>query len=114
MIGIGVDAQSKLVSAMASYYNARTQAKEAIAKVAQFNTSSALEASVKNQGADLGLLDTKIKALLSEAQAIAQMATALFNNINASAGVSSSSNNSVQYQAQTQEISGTPAWPGWA
>lgn len=114
VVGIGVDAQSKLVSAMAAYYNARTQAKETIAKVAQFNTSSALEAAIKNQSADLGLLDTKIKALLSEAQAIAQMATALFNNINASAGVSSAAHNSVSYQASTDEMSGTPGWPGWA
>ena len=114
VIGIGYDAQSKLISAASAFYNARTQAKETIAKVAQYNNSTALEAAVKNQAADLSLIEDKMKALLAEAQALAQMATALLNNIHVSAGLSEGVSNSVQYQAQTDEVSGTPGWPGWA
>lgn len=113
VIGIGYDAQSKLISAASAFYNARTQAKETIAKVAQYNNSTALEAAVKNQAADLSLIEDKMKALLAEAQSLAQMATALLNNVHASAGISQSTGNSVTYSA-SGEASGTPAWPGWA
>ncbi len=81
--GIGYDAQSKLISAVSSYYNARTEAQKAIKSAAQFDAKQTQEAAEKNQVADLTLLEDKIKALMAETQALAQMATSLFNNVHA-------------------------------
>ena len=97
LVGIGYDAQSKLISAAADFYRADAGAKEVVAKVAQFNTSTALEADVKNQMSNLTLIEDKLKALLAEAQALAQMSTSLFNNVHVSAGVSGGRNVSVGY-----------------
>lgn len=84
---IGYDAQSKLISSVSSFYGARTEATKVMSAVAQYNNSTSLDASAKNQMADLSLIEDKLKALLAEAQSIAQMATALFNNINVSAAL---------------------------
>lgn len=90
LVGIGYDAQSKLISAASQFYNSRIAAAEASAKVSQFNVGTALQAAEKNQAAELTLIGDRIKALLTECQALAQMATALFNNIHAQASVSAS------------------------
>ena len=45
LVGIGYDIQTKLISAAAAFYNADANAKDVIAKVSEFNVSSALEAS---------------------------------------------------------------------
>ena len=87
LTNIGYDAQSKLISSVSAYYNARTQANEVMSKVAQYNNSTALEAAVKNQASDLTLIEDKLKALLAEAQYIAQVSTALFNNLNVQASL---------------------------
>ena len=100
LVGVGYDAQSKLISAAADFYRADASAKEVVAKVAQFNTSTALEADVKNQMSNLTLIEDKLKALLAEAQALAQMSTSLFNNVHVSAGVSGGRNVSVNYGYQ--------------
>lgn len=88
VVGLGYDAQSKLISSAASFYNARTQAAETVSKVSQYNNSIALEAAGKNQAASLNMIDSRVKALLSEAQAISQMTTSLFNNLHASVSLS--------------------------
>jgi hypothetical protein len=85
LTNIGYDAQSKLISSVSAYYNARTQAQEVMSKVAQYNNSATLQAAEKNQMSDLTLIEDKLKAMLAEAQAIAQMTTALFNNIHVGA-----------------------------
>lgn len=85
LTNIGYDAQSKLISSVSSYYNARTQAQEVMSKVAQYNNSTQLQAAEKNQMSDLTLIEDKLKAMLAEAQSIAQMTTALFNNIHVGA-----------------------------
>ena len=156
LVGIGYDAQSKLISSASQFYNSRIAAAEATAKVSQFNANLgleaaaknqiaalqaaeknqtvafeadaknqtaaleaavknqavtleaaaknqavsfeaavknqavALEAAAKNQTAQLALVEDRLKALLTECQAIAQMATALFNNVQASASVTAS------------------------
>lgn len=89
VVGIGYDAQTKLISSAADFYRADAAAKETVSKVAQYNNSLALEAASKNQAADLTLIEAKIRAMLTEAQTIAQMTTALFNNLHASVGLSS-------------------------
>lgn len=85
LVNIGYDAQSKLISSVSSYYNARTQAQDVMSKVAQYNNTTALQAAEKNQMSDLTLIEDKLKAMLAEAQSIAQMTTALFNNIHVGA-----------------------------
>ena len=84
LTNIGYDAQSKLISSVSSYYNARTQAADVMSKVAQYNNSTTLEVAVKNQMSDLSMIENKLKALLADAQSVAQMATSLFNNLHAS------------------------------
>jgi len=86
VVGIGYDAQSKLISSAADYYRARAGAKEIIAKANQYNVTTALEADIKNQASELSMIDSKLKALLSEAQVIGQSITAMLNNLHASAG----------------------------
>ena len=86
MTNIGYDAQSKLISSAAQFYGADTNAKEMISKVAQWNETIALDAATKNQVADLSLIESKVKALLTDLQSTMQQATALFNNLHASAG----------------------------
>ena len=87
MANVGYDAQSKLISSVSAYYNARSNAAETMSKVAQYNNTTALESAIKNQVSDLQMIENKLKALLSEAQAIAQMSTALFNNLHVSASL---------------------------
>ena len=77
VIGVGYDAQSKLISAVSSFYNARTQAAETMSKVAQYNNSTQLEADAKNQMADLQMVENKLKALLTDCEVIGRAMTAL-------------------------------------
>lgn len=88
LVNVGYDAQSKLISAASQFYNSRTAAAELTAKVGQFNEQIELQAAEKNQAADLTILEDRLKALLAECQALATMATSMFNNLHASAGTS--------------------------
>ena len=94
VVNIGYDAQSKLISAASQFYNSRTAVAELEAKIGQFNVSSALQASEKNQMATLTLIEDKLKALLAEAQSLAQTATSLFNNLHTNAALGYSVNGS--------------------
>ena len=95
VIGVGYDAQSKLITSASSFYNARTQAAEAVSKVEQYNNSIALDVATKNQGADMQMIENKLKGLLTEAQSIAQMCTALYNNIHVGSSVNTSGSSTV-------------------
>ena len=53
VIGIGYDAQTKLISAVSGFLSARTEVQKLVASVNQFNVSTALEAASKNQSADI-------------------------------------------------------------
>jgi hypothetical protein len=92
LVGIGYDAQSKLISAAAQFFGVRVNAQELITKNRQFNVSAALEAAKANQASDLAIIDARIKALLAQCQLLAQSATALLNNlsISSSSGTSTS------------------------
>ena len=85
---IGYDAQAKLIAAAADFYRADIAAADLSSKVAQFNVGTTLDAATKNQAAQLAIIDAKLKALLAEAAAVAQEATSLFNNLNASTSMS--------------------------
>jgi hypothetical protein len=84
-VGIGYDAQAKLISAAASFYNSRLGVAELKSRIEQFNATNSLDAAKANQAAELALIEARLKALLAECQALAQMATSLFNNLQASA-----------------------------
>lgn len=88
VVNIGYDAQSKMISAAAQFYGARTNAAELAFKANSTNAGFEQEAAKANQAADLTLIEDRLKALLTEAQALAQMTTSLFNNVHASAGTS--------------------------
>ena len=90
LIGIGYDAQSKLISAASQFYNARTSAAELKLKANMHNADLSQEASKANLQSELTLIEDKLKALLAEAQMLAQTATSLFNNLHASTSVSAS------------------------
>ena len=87
-IGVGYDAQSKLISAAADFYRADATAKEMMSKVQQYNNSTTLESDVKNQAAKVTLTVEKANALMKEIQIIGQQATAMLNNLHANAGLS--------------------------
>ena len=88
VVNIGYDAQSKLIGAASQFYGARTEAARLATQNEQFNVTSAMQAAEKNQIKDLTLIEDKLKALLTEATAFAQMATSMYNNLHASAGTS--------------------------
>lgn len=105
---IGYDAQSKLISAASDFYRADIAAAELTSKVQQFNAGSSMDVATKNQSVQLALISDKVKALLAEAQSLAQLATALFNNIHTTAGVSGSTSNSVGYNYSNDTVSAAP------
>ena len=81
VVGIGYDAQSKLISSASAFYNARTQAAETMSKVAQYNNSIQLEAAAKNQQSDLTLIEDKLKALLTDIDSMSRAIASLYNNL---------------------------------
>ena len=88
VVGIGYDAQTKLISSAAQYYNARTDVQKLVTDAAKFNVSTTLDAAAKNQATDMQLIEDRLNALLTEIKAFAQIATSLFNNLHANAGAS--------------------------
>lgn len=90
LINVGYDAQSKLIGAVSQFYSARTDAAKLNYTAVQHNADLAIEASKLNQASDLTLIEDRLKALLAEAQSLAQMATSLYNNLHAQASASGS------------------------
>lgn len=91
MTNIGYDAQSKLISSVSQYYNARTQAKELTFKGSAANAGFTQDAGKENLKGEMFVIEETVKAMLEEIRALAQLAVSNFNNahINASAGTSS-------------------------
>lgn len=92
VIGVGYDAQSKLISSAASFYAADTNAKEMVSKVAQYNNSLTFDKDAKNQSAELDMIKVRADAFMRDLQMLAQQATSLFNNLHASVGMSTGGN----------------------
>lgn len=92
LVPIGYDAQSKLISAVSAYYNARTGAAELTYKGTQHNADLSQDASTQNMKSQMMMVEEWVKAILTEVQTMSQMATALFNNVHlqSSLGVSNS------------------------
>lgn len=87
LVNTGYDAQSKLISAAASFYNARTNASQLVKQAEQFNVDRKFSKDERNVSNDIALTQENVKLLLTEAQALAQITTALFNNLNVSGSV---------------------------
>ena len=81
MTNIGYDAQSKMVSAAASFMNAEAQAQEVIAKVAQFNSGMTLEVNKANQASKLNIIEGNVKTMLADLSLVAQEAISALNNL---------------------------------
>lgn len=81
LVPIGYDAQSKLISAVSQYYNARTGAVGLTYKGTEKNAELTQDTNTQNLKSEMATVEHWVKALLTEAQALSQMATALFNNI---------------------------------
>ncbi len=76
--------QNELIRSAADFYRADIAAAELSSRVAQFNATSDLDVASKNQAAKIATMTERVKALMAEAQAIAQMTAALYNNLNVS------------------------------
>ena len=108
LVNIGYDAQSKLISAASQFYGARTEATKLTYAANAANADRAQDADKANMNAELALISEKIKALLADAQATAQTATSLLNNLHTSASVSGSRSMSVGY-SYGGDVSSDPA-----
>lgn len=86
----GYDAQSRLISAAAAFFNARTAAKDLEFKGDQVNAQLAQEAGKSNLQSALSTVEMRLKSLQQEADLLGRMAQALYNNLHASAGASAS------------------------
>lgn len=92
LVGLGYDAQSKLISSVSQFYGARTEATKLTASINTQNATFEQEAAKTNLTSTLTTTENRLKALLAEAQDLATMATALFNNLHANAGITGSDN----------------------
>lgn len=81
------EVKTRLMAAASQIYESRIRAAQVDAGVAQHNNSIAFEASAKNQMSDLTLIEDKLKAMLAEAQSIAQVCAAFVNNLHVSASL---------------------------
>lgn len=99
LIPIGYDAQAKLISAVAAYYNARTGAKELTFKGVQHNADMEQDAATQNLKSEMMMVTEWVKSILTEVQTMSQMATALFNNVHLQSSLNVSNSKSVQQQA---------------
>lgn len=84
LVGVGYDAQSKLISSVSDLFRARAGAAEVVSKVAQYNTSVQLEADSKNQGVEMQMVKNKLDALLADCEALSRIVASLYNNLHVS------------------------------
>lgn len=96
IINTAYDEQSKLISAASSFYGARTDASRLVKQAEQFNAQAALTADEKNQAVDMRVIEERVKSLLTEAGALAQMCSSLLNNLHTGATLTSSNNATTQ------------------
>lgn len=88
VIGIGYDAQTKLINAVSGLVGARTEVQKLVSSVSEFNVTTGLQVAEKNQMSDLTVLEARVKTILAQCQALAQELASGLNNLHASAGTS--------------------------
>ena len=84
----GYGAQSRLISAAASFFGARTSARELEYKGAQTSAQFAQDAAKTNLQSTLTTTEMRLKSLITEAETLGRLAQSLFNNLNAQASSS--------------------------
>lgn len=89
-------AQSRLISAVSSYYGARTSAKELEFKGSSANAQMSQEAAKANLQSSLTTVDMRLKSLMQEADLLGRLGTALYNNAHISASTSAGFSESQQ------------------
>lgn len=92
LVGIGIDAQSKLISSASQFYAADANAKEMISKVQQYNNSLTFDSDKANQASEMEVIKLRADAMVRYLQSLSQQATSLFNNLHASVGMSTGGN----------------------
>lgn len=81
------EVKTRLMAGAAQIFDSRIRSAQAVSDVAKHNNTVAFDASVKNQMSDLTLIEDKLKAMLAEAQSIAQVCAAFVNNLHVSASL---------------------------
>ena len=77
------DAQARLISAAASFYNARIGAADLSVKVASINADNNMRTTVKQADIDVEYSSQRVKAAMAAAETAGQQAAAALNGINA-------------------------------
>lgn len=90
--GLQYDLSSRMTSAAASYFNAQVAAAEATTKVGIANASNKIEAGKTQLNAKVSYVDARMKAYVTEINAISHVAASLYNNLHGNAGISYSVN----------------------
>jgi hypothetical protein len=104
-----LDAQPKLISAAAQFFEARIRAKSLLLQRDTTDAGFEQEANKTNYQGDLALVEDKVKMLIAQAEAIAHMAAAALNNLHASVsgstGYSEGGTVNYNYQGDTTPVS---------
>lgn len=102
VVGIGYDAQSKLISAVSSFYSARIDAEKLAYSARQHNADFNQAAALENLKAIIDVLGKRVSTILSDAQSTSHMAASLFNNAHVQASMSGSFGIGYHYNNDTQ------------
>lgn len=84
------DAQARLISAVASYYNARINSAELEVKVASINADNNLKAITTQAGLNADYSKQRVGAAVAAAESLGQQAAASLNGLNATASLQES------------------------
>ena len=79
------DAQARLISAVASYYNARTNAEQLAMESDKFTINHSMDAARYNVDAQRDVMNARVNAATAAAQSLGQQAAAALNAVTAQA-----------------------------
>lgn len=88
VIGVGYDAQTKLISSVSSLLAARAEVAKLSYTADQHNADLSQDAAKENLHSKQQTIEQRVKTLLSEAELMAREAAALLNNLHVSSGTS--------------------------
>ena len=104
------DSQSRLISAVSSFYGARISAEELRLRAAVPNAEFQQAANTKNLEARLQLIRNKLDAAIAAADALSRQAQAMLNGLNVSTSTGAQAHNSVGYN-YSGEVTGAGVHP---
>lgn len=79
------DAQARLISAAASYYNARISAAELAQKNDMFDLDQEMRAAIASQDGAIKMVENRVRAAVSVMESLGHQAAAALNGLNATA-----------------------------